>query len=108
MQKEKLEIELDQATANVDKPDGEASRLKIELERMRMQLTELEASQQNLRIKNVEITAEQKMKEALYKEQVMDAIVYHFLYSLFSFRLRRKSWRERGTSITKSKRRKKN
>jgi len=68
--KEKLEIELKKATANVDKPDGEASRLKIELERMRMQLTELEASQQNLRIKNVEITAEQKMKEALYKEQL--------------------------------------
>merc|ERR1719402_1974807 len=68
--KEKLEIELKKATANVDKPDGEASRLKIELERIRRQLTELEASQQNLRIKNVEITAEQKMKEALYKEQL--------------------------------------
>jgi len=69
--KEKLRVELDKARANVDKPDGEASKLKIDLERMRMQLTELEANQQHLKIKKVEITAEQKMKETLFTEQLL-------------------------------------
>ena len=76
VQKEKLRVELDKARANVDKPDGEASKLKIDLERMRMQLTELEANQQHLKIKKVEITAEQKMKETLFTEQVVDSIFY--------------------------------
>jgi len=68
--KESLEASLISAEAEADKPDKESTLLKMELETLKLKLSEVEANSQQLKVKKLEISTEVEIRREAYKTQL--------------------------------------